>query len=378
MKLTNRAKWGLATVAIPVLAAASLYIYAIWPEDLFPPPETGVVREVPSSWFDRAISAWYEKKTDEPIVAIIRQDIQAEIGAISPDGKYIATGGSHIRDVAISSIAEKRIIRKLAINSCSIHAIAFSPDGRYLATGRGFMGVMPHNESVNIWDAQSGKLIRNLPGPAGPKMILNNVTGLTFSPDSQLLAVSYIKQPNNGNSIRVFDVETGERVQVMHPSGSTDGPIVFLDGGKYLGYENDGFNVHEVHTGKRVQQFSQHGVYALSPDGQYLATRSNTEQNLKILDRHTGREVKVLGAAEGPFRILAYSPDGQHLAEASNNGLVIWDISTGKVARKLTGLPHIVSHWIGFDDGGKYFAAVCNKYVVVWDFKKLIPARPEN
>jgi hypothetical protein len=143
MKLTNRAKWGIATVAIPLVAAASLYIYAIWPEDLFPPPETGVVLDVPSSWFDRAISAWYETKTDEPIVAIIRQDIQAEIGAISPDGKYIATGGSHIRDVAISSIAEKRIIRKLAINSCSSHAIAFSPDGRYLATGRGFMGVMP-------------------------------------------------------------------------------------------------------------------------------------------------------------------------------------------------------------------------------------------
>ena len=93
----------------------------------------------------------------------------AQIGAISPDGQYIATGGSIIRDVAISSIAEKRIVRKFAINSGNVNAIAYSPDGRYLATGRGFMAHMPHNESVNIWDAHSGKLIRNLPGPAGPE-----------------------------------------------------------------------------------------------------------------------------------------------------------------------------------------------------------------
>ena len=199
MKLTNRARWGIATVAIPVLAAILLYVYAILPEkEDIPPPATGEVREVPPSWIDRAFSFYYEKKTDEPIVAIIRQDIPAQIGAISPDGKYIATGGSIIRDVAISSVAEKRIIRKLAMDSGDVAAVAFSPDGRYLATGRGFMVYMPHNESVNIWDAHSGRLIRNLSGPAGQKKYENNVTVLAFSPDSHLLAVGYIPQDNMG------------------------------------------------------------------------------------------------------------------------------------------------------------------------------------
>lgn len=374
MKLTDRMKWGIATVAIPVLAAASLYIYAIWPEDLFPPPETGVVLDVPSSWFDRAISAWYETKTDEPIVAIIRQDIQAEIGAISPDGKYIATGGSHIRDVAISSIAEKRIIRKLAIKSCSSHAIAFSPDGRYLATGRGFMGVMPHNESVNIWDAQSGKLIRNLPGPAGPKMILNNVTGLAFSPDSHYIAVNYIPQPNKGDSVHIFDVETGKRVRVMHPSPSAARPPIFFDGGKHLGYEDftGTFNVYNVNKGQRVQQIGEDGVYALSPDGRYLATRSNSEQNLRILDRHLGSEVKVMETGKGFYRLLAYSPDGRYLAVHSDDGLLLWDLSAGKIVRQLKGNPYRVGDWIGFDAEGKYFAAVCYKYLVVWNLRTLI------
>ena len=46
MKLTDRAKWGIAIVAIPVLAAALLYVYAILPEKEDIPPATGEVREV--------------------------------------------------------------------------------------------------------------------------------------------------------------------------------------------------------------------------------------------------------------------------------------------------------------------------------------------
>ncbi len=378
MKLTNRAKWGIATVAIPLLAATLLYVYTILPEkEVLPPAATGEVQVVPSSWIDRAISAYYEKKTDEPIVAIIRQDIPAQVGAISPDGQYIATGGSVIRDVAISSVAEKRIIRKLAMNSGNVTAIAYSPDGRYLATGRGFMAHMPHNESVNIWDAHSGKLIRNLSGPAGPKKYENEVTTLVFSPDSRSLAVGYAPQ-NNGDSVHVFDVETGKRLRVMHPSGLAQSYLAFLDGGRYLGYEDDGFNVHNVLTGKRVQQFNDNAAYALSPDGQYLAAGMNEGKTLKIIDRRTGREVRVLGAIKGYYRYISYSPDGRYIAVRSDDGLALWDINAGKIVRELKGYPDIVSRWIGFDAEGKYLAAVCNKYVVVWDFKKLISAKQSN
>jgi len=374
MKLTNKAKWGIATVAIPVLAAALLYVYAILPEKEDIPPATGEVREIAPSWVDRALSAYYERKTDEPIIAIIRQEYPAQTGAISPDGKYIATGGSIIRDTEISSVADKRVVRELAINAGNVHAVAFSPDGRYLATARGFMVHMPHNESVNIWDAHSGALIRNLPGPAGPRKIENNANALAFSPDSRLIAVGYFPQGNR-TSVHVFDVETGKRLQIMHPSGLAHSFLTFLDGGNYVGYENDGFNIHDVLTGKQVQRLGEPGVYALSPDGRSLATRSNTEQKLRIIDRKTGREVRVLDTDKGYYRVLAYSPDGRYLAVNSDDGLLIWDLSAGRIVSQLKGHPDIVGRWIGFDAEGKYFAAVCNKYVVVWDFNKLISAR---
>ena len=128
----------------------------------------------------------------------------------------------------------------------------------------------------------------------------------------------------------------------MHPSNLSDRFLSFLDGGEHLGFEDDGFNVHDVRTGKRVQQFGKQGLYALSPDGRYLATRSDTEQKLKIIDRKTGREVRVLDTGKGYYRVLAYSPDGRYLAVNSDDGLLLWDLSAGRIVRQLKGHPDVV------------------------------------
>jgi WD40 repeat protein len=380
MKLSKLQKWGIATAVAPILLVIAFYVHSWLPHyEADPPPETGEVRDVPPALFDRIISAYYERQSDEPIVAIIRQDIVAQFGAISPDGQYLAIGGSVIRDLRIASIAEKRIVRKFAIRSGNVTAIAYSPDGRYLATGRGFMSHRRHNESVNLWDARTGRLIRNFPGPKGPETHLNDMTTLAFSPDGRILAVSYHPQPDREDAVHIFDVESGERIRTMHPSTYTYA-LSFLNGEKYLAYEDDyerSFVVHEVDTGKQVRHYRFDAVYAPSPDGQSLAAGTR-EKELKIVDMKTGREMKTLGSARGYHRRLVYSPDGRHLAALSDDGLFIWDVEAGEVVRQLKGYPDTMGHWMGFDAAGNYFAAVCNKYVVVWDFRKLVSAKRAN
>ena len=124
------------------------------------------------------------------------------------------------------------------------HAINYftpSPDGRYLATGRGFMVHMPHNESVNIWDAHSGALIRNLPGPAGPRNNENNVTALAFSPDEQCLATGswdgVIKMWNAASGALLWTSPAVDAIMGLAfspdgralASGATDGHIRIWD-----------------------------------------------------------------------------------------------------------------------------------------------------
>jgi uncharacterized protein with WD repeat len=372
MKLTDRDKRLIPIVLVAALGI-SLFFFYPWAhqyDQKLPPPATGEVREVPFSLVDWAISTWYENTTREPVVAIIRQDIPAQVGAISPDGKYIAVGGTIIGAAAISSVEKKRIVRKFAIAPGIVMAVAFSPDGRYLATGRRFMPHAHHNESVNIWEVQSGRLIRNLSGPAGPNKIENDVKSVAFSPDSRYLAVGYAVQPK-GDSIHLFDVETGARLRVMHPSRVPGGPLFFLDRGSLLGYGELGGDcyVYDVNTGNKVQQLHAPGVCALSPDGRYVATGARL---LRIIDRETGGEIKTLGEETGYYRALAFSPDGRYLGAYSDGSLVLWDATAGRKIRELEAQPDIVSYAIGFDAEGKYFMAVCNKYVVVWDFKKLI------
>jgi WD40 repeat protein len=165
----------------------------------------------------------------------------------------------------------------------------------------------------------------------------------------------------------------------MHPS-STTYALYFLNGGKHLAYEDDyerSFVVHEVDTGKQVLYYKFDAVYAPSPDGRTLAAGTR-EKELKIFDIKSGREMKVLGSARGFHRRLIYSPDGRHLVALSDDGLSIWDVEAGDVVRQLKGYPDIMGHWMGFDAAGNYFAAVCNKYVVVWDFRKLVSDKRAN
>jgi len=53
-------------------------------------------------------------------------------------------------------------------------------------------------------------------------------------------------------------------------------------------------------------------------------------------------------------------------------------VAAGEIVRQLKGHPYRVSDWIGFDPEGKYFVAICYKYLVVWDFRKLIAMATSN
>jgi WD40 repeat protein len=67
---------------------------------------------------------------------------------------------------------------------------------------------------------------------------------------------------------------------------------------------------------------------ALSPDGQLLASGS-FDNEIKLWDMATRRELRTLSGHKASLRSLAFSPDGQRLASGSFDETIrIWQLSS--------------------------------------------------
>ena len=112
--------------------------------------------------------------------------------AISPDGKWIATGGGYYKPRTRRPVdALERIDRQAGLDvaeeeGSTVMAVAFHPDGKTLAVGYGrYYGQEDATGDIRFFDVATGKEIgEKLPGPVG------GVNGLSFSPDGRRLAVA--------------------------------------------------------------------------------------------------------------------------------------------------------------------------------------------
>jgi WD40 repeat protein len=122
----------------------------------------------------------------------------------SPDGTQLITTeseGARIWDIRSGKQARWAIRAKIHHN-----CVTLSPDGRYLATG----GLVPHSREfaadpqIHLWELASGQEVARLEGHR------ESTRGLAFSPDSRWLAsCSGGNASSDDQSVRIWDVATG-------------------------------------------------------------------------------------------------------------------------------------------------------------------------
>ncbi len=311
----------------------------------------------------------------------------------SPDGQILAS--SKGKDTLFWDTKTGKI-RMMFKDTIEETILAFSPDGKWFAT------VRKDYYAVQLWDVQTGKLKNTFKG--APKYVeefitnedgsekeikvpSNRVKSITFSPNGNTLAVSYLNE-----NVVLWDIKTGKRQAALKglrnvsrllfsPNGHT---LVSMKG--YNIFLSD-INTKDIKKSKLKHTITEHhsevNSTAFSPDGQTLA--SGHFRSLQLWDLPTNNQKQpnsdTLYKSENVS--LAYSPDGEMLAGLHPYfplNITLWDASTAEKVTIFNGNGknsrngNIIHHtgYIVFSPDGKTLAYSSRDNIVrLWDVKKL-------
>ena len=289
--------------------------------------------------------------------------------AFSPDGRWLATGGSGDHLAKLWDAETGEYIRTFSGHQDWILSLAFSPDGRSLLTGSGL-----HDLTAKLWDVQSGEEIRTFRGHTW------NVYSVAFSSDGrQILTGSGFRDP----TARLWDVETGEQIRTFitftkrwdHASSaalSPDGRWVLTASDDNTATLWDAEITEELKLSDlKVRTFRGHSkrvsCMAFSPDGRKVLTGSGDE-TAKLWDVETGQEIRTFTGHTSGLQSVAFSPDGRWvLTSSSDNTAKLWDTDTGQEVRTLSGHTDFVICAVFSPDGRKVATGSRDDTVRIWD-----------
>jgi WD40 repeat protein len=157
-----------------------------------------------SSGFEDTVKLW-NVDTGTKIFSLNGHKGSVDSISFSPDGQILASGGFD-NTIKLWDVVTGNEIRTLKGHKSNISDVRFSPNGKVLASGS-------WDYSIKLWDVVTGNEIRTLKGHKG------RVNRISFSPDGQTIASSSggEKETMGGsgkdNSIRIWDVNTGKEIR---------------------------------------------------------------------------------------------------------------------------------------------------------------------
>ncbi len=309
------------------------------------------VRDFELAWWDiifspdlRRVGIWEEKATLwdlETGAPLFVEERSINGAAFSPDSAKMAIsvdGRGDPDTIEIFDANTGQLLRTLEGPYAS--KLAFSSDSRQLAAAGGH---------VKIWDMDTGQLAHTLDGDG-------LALALVFSPDGRTLAVA------SSDLLKLWDIDNG---QVLHTFefqvdwGGGRPPLSFSpDGHRFAALDRSSLRVWNIMSGQLLQTVNNKAVEksVLTPDDYLFVFRAG-ETKVWQVDRTAG-QLKALSDLSGPSSVnpfdpylVAISPDGQILALAQDRAIQLLDAKTGRLLHTLEGHPGTVLSLLFSPDG---------------------------
>lgn len=307
---------------------------------------------------------YLKSKCNAHLLSIKAHDDQLCSLAVSPDGKWFASGSGEWGwpipgEICLFDAKTGQNLFRVAAHEGPIMSIAFSPDSQLIASASCEWGHLK-SPGVKVWNLK-GDLVWHLPSPA------TQASAIKFSPDGRRLAVGA------HDAIQIWDIKLRKLIRQLPGHQGMILDLAYDRSGRRLASAGrDGFAiVHDWITTEKLfvsSNYSDLRCIDFSPDGQIVAFSSFGGKVFQVNMMEREKEVRTFNYQIGAITALEFSPEGKRMAISSNDGTsILVDATTGEQLRRL--YPHngMVRTVHFMDDGRRLVTGGNDGLIKTWD-----------